>query len=440
MKKYFNIFYNKKKGLSIVKLKFAIPNFKPYSKLYIPITFDDNSKPELKNIRFSNKYRNYTFTQNMLNHIYAHWQILNGEKRIRKVGKIIDGKFYFEIDNGDRLTKKEIAELKDFLEKKLNKVEENLQYIKLSKTNNREEWLQQRKLGIGGSDLGAILGLSKWSNPYKLWLEKTGNSEIIEDKSKERMFDIGNHNEELVAKYFSEDENKKVKIEPCTLQNKKYPFMLANIDRWIVGENAGLECKTTRNFNLKKDLEKGVVPLQYQLQCLHYMAVTGADCWYISILDMISLKLYTFKIDRNEELIEMIIEKEKTFWDLVENKIEPEISIDGDSETTKRLMGLNLKNDDEIVIFDETNFKLLDSLDEQIKDLEKQKEKLKQQILKDMEGNSKATSENYKIEIKETTRNTFDKKKLFELVEISEEIKEKCNKTSTSKTLKIKKI
>lgn len=400
----------------------------------------------VKNLKFEIRNRIYTFNKTILNNIICNWKIRKGESRVRKIGKIIDNKFVIDLDSGDRLTKKEIDEIVEFLNKNLYKKEENdLPYIKLINSQNltKEEWLKQRQRGVGGSDLGAILGLSKWKNIYQLWQEKVfGEKE--EDISKQRMFDFGHHFEDLIAKFFEADENKKVKVESFILRNKEYPFMLANIDRWIVGENAGLEIKTTRSFETIRDLKKGIIPNQYLLQCLHYMAVTGAYTWYISVLDMIGLKTYNHKISRSDEnvseLIKMAIEKEKDFWNLVENKIEPEINIDGNKETTKRLLNLNFSGEEKIFLNDESDLKLLDSIKMQIKDLEKQEEKIKQEILFKMEGNSKANSENFEIKILETTRNNFDKKKLFELIEISEEIKGKCTKTSISKTLKIKKL
>lgn len=424
-----------------------------YENMYYAFTIDMGEDINRFEFELTIGRRVYTFTKDILNHIYVHWKVINRhtkktESRLRKIGKILNGQFVLEVNGGDRLTKNEIYIISDFFSKNFSNEndENNLPYIKLLNAQNlsREEWLKERQAGIGGSDLGAILGLSKWSNPYKVWLEKTGQA-IEEEltKEKERMFEIGNHNEELVSKYFQEDTGKQVKEEPYILQSKQYPFMLANIDRWVVGENAGLECKTTSNFSIIKDLKQDKVPEQYQLQCLHYMAVTGAEAWYISTFDLIGKKLYTVTIKRDAEvnkIIDFIIQKEKEFWQLVENKTEPEIVADGEDVTTKRLLNLNFNNDEQIFLTDESKLKLLDSIKAQIKELEKQEEKIKQEILLKMEGNSKAISENFEIKVIESNRSTFDKKKLFELVEISEEIKEKCTKTSTSKTLKIKKL
>lgn len=109
-----------------------------------------------------------------------------------------------------------------------------------------EEWLAQRSTGIGGSDAGAILGMNKWKSPYTLWAEKTGKLPK-ETKSTEAMR-IGTDLEDYVAKRFSEAEGKRVQRSSFSYQSSEYPWMLANIDRKIVGENAGLECKTANIF------------------------------------------------------------------------------------------------------------------------------------------------------------------------------------------------
>lgn len=425
------------------KIKNVDKNYIAYKFMYVPMFLESSEEKndDIDKLKFNCRSRTYTFNKNILNHIYANWKVRNGSKRTRKIGKMIDNKFVFEIANGDRLTQKEIAEIIEFLNKNLNETkEDDLPYIKLINSQNltKEEWLKQRQRGIGGSDLGGILGLHQYSSPYKVWLQKTGREKS--DFNPNFFTKVGNELEDFVAREFCDRENKKVSIEPNILQNKENSFLLANIDRWIVGENAGLECKTINIFK-NKELKKGIVPQQYILQCMHYMAVTGATHWYLAFLVVGTAdEFHTFKIDRDEKLIELIIKKSKEFWHFVENDIEPEISIDGDKETTKRLLDLNFNDSEQIFISDESSLKLLDSLDQQIKDLEKQKERIKQDILFKMGGNSKAVTENYEIKVVETTRNNFDKKKLFELIEIDEEIKEKCIKTSTSKTLKIKKM
>lgn len=69
-------------------------------------------------------------------------------------------------------------------------------------------------------------------------------------------------------------------------RSKEYPFMMADVDRLVTGEDAGLECKTASLYQADKWAD-GKVPLYYAIQCYHYMAVTGKRTWYIAC--MISL-------------------------------------------------------------------------------------------------------------------------------------------------------
>ena len=94
--------------------------------------------------------------------------------------------------------------------------------------------------------------------------------------------------EPVIAQRFEEITDKKVRRRG-TLRDNDYPYMLANIDRWIVGENAGLEIKTadwrmSKQWGDKDDPQDMTVPDSYYCQCMHYMAVTGADYWYIGAL------------------------------------------------------------------------------------------------------------------------------------------------------------
>ena len=144
---------------------------------------------------------------------------------------------------------------------------------KLSET----EWLEVRRKGIGGSDAGAIAGLNPFKSAYSVYCDKLNLSPEQEDNEAMRQ---GRDFEEYVAMRFSEESGKKVKKCNYILRHSVYPFMLADVDRLVVGENAGLECKTTNVFN-KTNYEEGEIPLSHYVQCVHYMAVTGADRWYL---------------------------------------------------------------------------------------------------------------------------------------------------------------
>lgn len=193
--------------------------------------------------------------------------------------------------------------------------------LSVKDAEDHEKWLEARALGIGGSDAAVIMGMNPYKSPYQLWLEKTGQAEAP-DLSHVQAVYWGSKNEANIADWFQEETGKKVK-RLGTLRSKECPFVLANVDRTVVGENAGLEIKTAgvRQYRKWKDDE---IPDAYYCQCLHYMAVTGADYWYIAVL-LGGNEAKWKRIERNEEDIQHLIMAETDFWKLVETKTPPPV-------------------------------------------------------------------------------------------------------------------
>jgi putative phage-type endonuclease len=192
-------------------------------------------------------------------------------------------------------------------------------------------WLKERQIGIGGSDVGAILGVNKYKTPFQVYLEKTEPITEVSEQFESAYW--GDQLEEVVAKEFEKRTGKKVRRDRKHYKHKDYPFMVANIDRRVVGENAILECKTANQY-LTKDWEDEEIPASYLLQVQHYMFVTGAEVGYIAVL--IGGQKFVWKeIARDEELIEMIINAEKDFWKMVQDKTPP--VLDGSSTAEKYL-------------------------------------------------------------------------------------------------------
>lgn len=145
---------------------------------------------------------------------------------------------------------------------------------------DREQWLKERRTGIGGSDAAAILGVSRYATPYTVWADKLG---LLPEKEDTESMRQGRDLEEYVAQRFYEQTGKKVRRENRTLRNPLYPYSLAHIDRRIINERAGLECKTCSPYRTD-EFGDGQFPIEYYAQCLHYLAVTGWDTWYLAIL------------------------------------------------------------------------------------------------------------------------------------------------------------
>lgn len=175
----------------------------------------------------------------------------------------------------------------------------------------REDWLRYRKKGIGGSDAGAICGFNPYRTAMEVYCDKT--TEGIEDIDNEAMRQ-GRELEEYVAKRFTEETGKKVRRANAIFYDEKHhPFMLADVDRMIVGENAGLECKTASPF-MAEYWEGDKIPMSYQMQCYHYMSVCNADAWYVAVL-IYGREFKLYKLERDDEIIANLIQVEKNFWE-----------------------------------------------------------------------------------------------------------------------------
>lgn len=136
----------------------------------------------------------------------------------------------------------------------------------------RQAFLERRKSGIGGSDVAAVLGVSKWKTPYQLWLDKT--SDKVEEKESD-LLHFGQALEQVIADEYALRNNVKVLRRNQMFRHTEHPELIANIDRYIVGGKI-LECKTCDAYASSKFGEGGdEVPDEYILQVQHYMHVTG---------------------------------------------------------------------------------------------------------------------------------------------------------------------
>lgn len=195
----------------------------------------------------------------------------------------------------------------------------------------RAEWLELRKRGIGGSDAAAVAGVSRWKSAVGVWLEKTG--QVPDEEPGEAAY-WGIKLEDVVAGEFTIQTGLKVRRRNAILQHPVHTFMLANIDREIVGSKIGLECKTTNAF-MRAEWDGDTLPDAYYIQCQHYMAVTGYEAWWIACLIGGNRFLYKL-IERNEKLIQRLIEIEEAFWQHVINGTMPQI--DGTNACTDALL------------------------------------------------------------------------------------------------------
>ena len=296
----------------------------------------------------------------------------------------------------------------------------------------KTEWLKHRQAGIGGSDASCIAGLNPWKSAIQLYMDK--KEENPKDQKSLRM-ELGNRLEGLVAELFTEATGLKVRNVNGILKNDKYPYAIANIDRAIVGEKAFLECKTTNSYALK-EWEEGV-PAHYEIQCLHYMAITGATHCYIAALIGNSDFIW-HKIERDQETIDYLMQIEKDFW---ENNIEKDVvpmpdGSDAYSEYLKKKYDKSNGQTIELHLLENGVNKLnrYDEIVADIKVLESEKKLIEQEIQFHMEEFEIAKIGDRKVTWKSSSRNTIDSKKLkAEMPDIAQQYM----KTSTSRTFRV---
>lgn len=307
--------------------------------------------------------------------------------------------------------------------------------VKVSTANmSHEDWLELRKLGLGGSDAGTVLGFNKYKSPYELYQEKIGEYETHVD-SEAAYF--GNALEDFVAKEFAKRTGKKVRRMNQFLVHPEHEFMNANLDRVVVGEKAILECKTASEY-LREAWEGEEIPASYLCQVHHYLAVTGYEKAYIAVL--IGGNKFVWKeIERDEEFIEILIEREKDFWEnhvLAQNPP----AIDGSDAASALLKKMYPQDDGTAIMLtkeDETILDALEAINDEIKELESQKKEYENQLKLKLEAATEAHSPRHKITYPTIVSQRVDSKRLKEE---APDVYEKFVKPSTSRRLTIKKV
>lgn len=278
----------------------------------------------------------------------------------------------------------------------------------------RSEWLQLRKQGLGGSDAAAASGLSPYKTPFALYMEKTGQAPEFEAGE---AAEWGLKLEDLIAQEFKQRNGLRVQRKNYMLQHDQYEFMIADIDREILDKERGrgvLEVKTASAF-LGKEWEGDTAPTQYILQMQHYLAVTGYEWGAFAVL-VGGQRYHQIEIQRDEQLIEMLIEDEAAFWERVKTGNPPPIGgADAEGELMKHLYPEAIYS--EPLPLGATAAELA----RERQRLKEQEKKLKEQIntvennLKNMLGDYEAGEiDRIKVEWKNAERRGIDSKKLRE--------------------------
>ena len=250
-----------------------------------------------------------------------------------------------------------------------------------------QDFTQDRTKYIGGSDIGAILGLSKFRTPLEVWMEKTGK-EVRQLDSLPLRF--GSFAEEFVASEYARATGFELLHDESIYIHPTHPMMSAHVDRFVLGNGLSkpttrlLECKTANPFARGEWGEPGTdqVPMSYLCQCIWYMAITGIEqCDLAVLFGNSDFRIY--EIERDLELEGLVIEKALQFWnEHVLKDTPPPAQTEGDYQA------LFKKSDPSKTI--EANPKTvelirqLQSLSKQSGDVDEQITELKQHIMSEM--------------------------------------------------------
>jgi putative phage-type endonuclease len=183
---------------------------------------------------------------------------------------------------------------------------------------SKEKWLQDRRKGIGSSDAPAVLGVSKWKTPYRVWQEKL---DLVPDQEDNEPMFWGRTLEPIIRQRYADETGRTVDIPPL-MASESHPFMLASLDG-LTRDDRIVEIKTARSDHDWGDPGTDQVPDVYQVQVQHQMIVARKTVADIPVLfHGNDFRIYTVEAD--PELQELIIKAEEAFWVLVTTQTPPE--------------------------------------------------------------------------------------------------------------------
>jgi len=274
-----------------------------------------------------------------------------------------------------------------------------------------EEWLTLRKTGIGGSDAGSICGVNPFGSPMKVYHDKTSSGvEELDNEAVRQGHDL----EDYVAQRFMEATGLKVRRSNFMYRSVENPFMIADVDRLVIGEDAGLECKTASAYNADK-WKDGNIPLHYIMQCYHYMAVTGKRTWYIAAV-ILGQRFTYRKLVWDDDLIAQLISVEKDFW---ENHVAAGVlpSPDGSdicSEVLNQYFHSARKGSTIRLEGFDDRLRRRAEIMEQIDRLQKEQNSIEQEVKLYMQDNEYAASDSYRVSWSSVQSTRLDAKRMKE--------------------------
>ncbi|GEO26267.1 hypothetical protein AAC03nite_20520 [Alicyclobacillus acidoterrestris] len=303
-----------------------------------------------------------------------------------------------------------------------------------TKDLSHEEWLENRRKGIGGSDIGAICGVNPWKSPMSVYLDKIGELPPVEEND---AMHFGTLLEPIVAKEYALRTGYRVQQSNKMYQHPDYPWALANVDRIILNRKRGhgiLEIKTASEYQAKEWAD-GNVPEQYQLQLQWYLWITGFK-WGAFAALVGGNKFYSFEMERNDQIIEYMVDIAERFWHGVQNRIPPEFDGSNDSSNVlKILYPSSLPTEIDLTVPAADLVEQYETAVGEMKYWEAKKKAAENKLKALMGENERARIGDRVVSWKAQERRTVDAERL---AEDHPEIYERYLKTSTYRTFRVK--
>ena len=206
----------------------------------------------------------------------------------------------------------------------------------------------------------------------------------------------------------------KVRRSNYMYRSVEHPFMIADVDRLVVGEDAGLECKTASAYNADK-WKDGKIPLHYAMQCYHYMAVTGRRAWYLAAV-ILGKEFVYHKLEWDDDVVRRLVEAEKDFW---ENHVAAGVlpSPDGSdicSEVLNQYFHSARKGSTIRLEGFDDRLRRRAEIMEQIDRLQKEQNSIEQEVKLYMQDNELASSDSFRVSWKNIDSTKLDTKRIKE--------------------------
>ncbi len=193
-------------------------------------------------------------------------------------------------------------------------------------TTGRQRFLKCQRSGISGNDVAAVMGISPYKTPYRLWQEKTQKIKLADEKDTDQLH-FDSVLKEIIAQEFS--RRHEFQVQRRNRLYRKDIYLVANIDRYIVSKAAVLECKIADKFtrNLWGKESTNDIPVYCLTQLQYYMYVTGYKDSYLAVL-IGDNEYHDYHIVYNADLAELLAERCINFWEKYVNTDTPPPAID----------------------------------------------------------------------------------------------------------------